>query len=35
MNKDIPEGNWRQLKSQVKEAWGELTDDELDQIAGQ
>jgi len=28
------EGNWKQFKGKVKEAWGELTDDELDQIAG-
>jgi len=34
MNKDILEGNWKQLKGKVKETWGELTDDELDQIDG-
>ena len=28
------EGNWKQFKGKVKETWGELTDDELDQIAG-
>ena len=28
------EGNWNQFKGKVKETWGELTDDELDQIAG-
>lgn len=28
------EGNWKQLKGKAKETWGELTDDELDQIAG-
>lgn len=28
------EGNWKQLKGKVREVWGELTDDELDQIAG-
>lgn len=28
------EGNWNQFKGKVKEKWGELTDDELDQIAG-
>jgi uncharacterized protein YjbJ (UPF0337 family) len=31
---DQIEGNWKQFKGRVKEAWGELTDDELDQIAG-
>ena len=34
MNKDILEGNWKQLRGQVKETWGRLTDDELDQING-
>lgn len=29
------EGNWRQFKGRVKEQWGKLTDDELDQINGQ
>lgn len=28
------EGNWKQFKGKVKETWGELTDDELEQIAG-
>jgi uncharacterized protein YjbJ (UPF0337 family) len=28
------EGNWKQLKGKIKEQWGQLTDDELDQIAG-
>jgi uncharacterized protein YjbJ (UPF0337 family) len=28
------EGNWNQFKGKVKEKWGELTEDELDQIAG-
>lgn len=28
------EGNWKQFKGMVKEKWGELTDDEIDQIAG-
>ena len=27
-------GNWKQFKGKVKEKWGGLTDDELDQIAG-
>jgi len=34
MNKDTFEGNWKQFKGKVKETWGDLTDDELDQIAG-
>ncbi len=34
MNKDILQGKWMQLRGAVREKWGELTDDELDQIAG-
>lgn len=34
MNWDIVEGNWKQFKGKVKEQWGNLTDDQLDQIAG-
>lgn len=34
MNKDIFEGNWKQLKGEARKKWGELTDDELDQIEG-
>ena len=28
------EGNWKQFKGKVKEQWGKLSDDDLDQIAG-
>ncbi len=28
------EGNWKQLKGKIKEQWGNLTDDDLDQVAG-
>jgi uncharacterized protein YjbJ (UPF0337 family) len=28
------EGNWKQIKGKVKEKWGQLTDDDLDVIAG-
>ncbi len=34
MNWDQIEGNWAALKGKVKEKWGQLTDDELDEIAG-
>ena len=34
MNWDIIKGDWMQFKGQVKEQWGRLTDDNLDQIAG-
>lgn len=35
MNEDILKGKWRQLKGSIQEKWGELTDDELDQIDGE
>jgi uncharacterized protein YjbJ (UPF0337 family) len=35
MNWDRLQGSWKQLKGTVKEKWGKLTDNELDQIAGQ
>jgi uncharacterized protein YjbJ (UPF0337 family) len=28
------EGKWKQVKGTIREKWGELTDDDLDQIAG-
>lgn len=31
---DRVRGNWKQIKGEVKEQWGKLTDDELDQIEG-
>lgn len=34
MNEDILQGNWKQLKGQVRNWWGKLTDDDVDQIAG-
>jgi uncharacterized protein YjbJ (UPF0337 family) len=34
MNRDILEGKWKQLRGEIRETWGELTDDEIDQIAG-
>ena len=34
MNQDILEGKWKQLRGEIRETWGELTDDEIDQIAG-
>jgi len=29
------EGNWKQVKGKIKEQWGKLTDDDLDQIAAE
>jgi uncharacterized protein YjbJ (UPF0337 family) len=34
MNRDVLEGQWKQLKGKVKQQWGRLTDDELDMING-
>ena len=34
MNWDRIEGDWKQLKGNVKVRWGKLTDDQLDVIAG-
>jgi uncharacterized protein YjbJ (UPF0337 family) len=34
MNENILEGKWKQLRGYLREKWGEVTDDELDQIAG-
>jgi uncharacterized protein YjbJ (UPF0337 family) len=28
------EGNWKQVKGQIKEKWANLTDDDLEKIAG-
>jgi uncharacterized protein YjbJ (UPF0337 family) len=34
MNQDIFEGKWKEMRGQVKEWWGELTDDDLDRVSG-
>ena len=34
MNEDTLTGQWTQLKGLVREQWGKLTDDDLDQIQG-
>lgn len=34
LNKDIMVGKWEQMKNRVKQRWGRLTDDQLDQISG-
>lgn len=35
MNSDILKGKWKQLVGSAKTQWGKLTDDELDQAAGE
>ncbi len=34
MNKDVMQGKWKQIRGEVKQQWGKLTDDEIDQING-
>jgi uncharacterized protein YjbJ (UPF0337 family) len=34
MNKDVYEGKLKEMHSQIKEWWGKLTDDELEQAGG-
>jgi uncharacterized protein YjbJ (UPF0337 family) len=33
-NWDIIKGKWTQIKGELRKQWGQLTDDEWDQIAG-
>jgi uncharacterized protein YjbJ (UPF0337 family) len=35
MNRNILQGKWKQLRGEIRQRWGELTDDDLDQVAGQ
>lgn len=34
MNWDQASGNWKQFKGKVREQWGDLTDDDVEPIAG-
>lgn len=34
MNRDQIQGEWKQLKGHVKDAWGKLTDDDVARIEG-
>jgi len=34
MNRDIASGKWKQIKGKVRQQWGRLTDDQLDEIDG-
>ena len=34
MNRDIAKGNFNQLKGKIKQEWGKLTDNEIDQLEG-
>jgi uncharacterized protein YjbJ (UPF0337 family) len=35
MNTDTLKGQWTQVKGSIREQWGKLTNDDLDQIEGQ
>lgn len=34
MNRNISEGKWRQVRGMIKQQWGKLTDDQLEQVNG-
>lgn len=34
MNEDVIKGSWKQIKGQLKEKWGKLTDDDLTRNEG-
>jgi uncharacterized protein YjbJ (UPF0337 family) len=34
MNKDILQGQWKQIRGEMKAWWGKLTDNDLDRVAG-
>jgi uncharacterized protein YjbJ (UPF0337 family) len=34
MNRDVIKGQWKQLKGELQQEWGELTNDEVDRIEG-
>lgn len=35
MNEDTLKGQWTQLKGKVREQWGKLTNDDVDQVRGE
>ena len=35
MNEDTLKGQWTQLKGKIREQWGKLTNDDVDQIQGE
>ena len=34
MNDDIFKGKWKQLRGQIQQKWGDLTDDDLNRMQG-
>jgi uncharacterized protein YjbJ (UPF0337 family) len=35
MNWDTIKGSWNQMKGKVREQWGDLTDDDIERMAGE
>jgi uncharacterized protein YjbJ (UPF0337 family) len=35
MNWDVIRGNWNQLKGKAREEWGDLTDNEIEEMRGE
>ena len=33
-NQDILQGKWQELKGQVKQQWGKITDDDIQRLSG-
>ena len=33
-NRDVLEGQWKQVRGKARKTWGKLTDDDLDRAAG-
>jgi len=34
MNKNVLQGNWKQLTGSIKEQWGKLTDNDIAEVEG-
>ncbi|MAR90559.1 MAG: CsbD family protein [Pseudomonadota bacterium] len=34
MSNDVMEGKWKQVKGKLRENWGKLTDDDVEQVDG-
>ncbi len=34
INENIAQGKWKELKGRIQQAWGDLTDNELEQTKG-
>jgi uncharacterized protein YjbJ (UPF0337 family) len=34
MNKDIIEGNWKEISGKIKQQWEKVTDDDIGQLKG-